>query len=618
MSNARKRLPVKPSAEHLRKQAKRRHKLTEDRTLADVQHEMAQEYGCKNWGELMHVVETMLRGADQLSHVKYDWEALPKAVNEDDIDRVREILASGEFTQHDLDLGLARALYFPKRREMAELLVDHGADVDGQYGSDYGPIVLVTGEGLNADALQFMIDHGCDVAFLPVKSKYGPASPMIGTLATYVRGRNEQKHRCIEILEKYGAYMPPEVPPPMMAIHKGDAKGLKQMLTDDPGLVHRQFPDMPYGNISLKGATLFHMAAEFAEIDCINVLLDHGADINVRAMQIDGIGGQTPVFHAAEAFNHWKAPALPYLIKRVGEWLDTSIRATVKRFDEQIGPVTVMELNKKNTEVIELLKPLDVKTQLKTALRKGDVKAASDLLDDYPEALDLDLWPAAIIEGKSLEATRLLAERGLSVDECSAPRKPLHLAVYPCLPDIVQYLLEQGADPEQLNPLGETPLELLNAYETRPIGDPDATEIRRLLIEAGAKDSILAAARAGEIETVKQFLADDLDSINQLVPIDGLNMLAVAARCGRVEVVRLLLEQGMEVDAINENGNTPLWFTCRSWAPIADRLKVAKVLLEAGASVTRPCEDGETPLQAARNINEPELVTLLESYLPDG
>ncbi|WOO41621.1 ankyrin repeat domain-containing protein [Rubellicoccus peritrichatus] len=616
MSNARKRLPVKPSAEHLRKQAKRRQRLAEGRTLADVQYEMAQEYGCRNWGELMHVVETMLRGADQLSNVKYDWEALPKAVNEDDIDRVREILASGKFTQHDLDLGLARALYFPKRRELAELLVEHGADVDGQYGSDYGPIVLVTGEGLNADALQFMIDHGCDVTFSPIKSKYGQASPMGHTLGSYVRGRNEHKHRCIEILEKHGAYMPPEVTPPMMAIHKGDAKLLKQMLRDDPGLVHRQFPDMPYGNISLKGATLFHLAAEYAEIECINVLLDHGADINVRAMVIDGVGGQTPVFHAAAAYDHWKAEALPLLTERVGEWLDTSVRATVKRFDERIGPVSVMELYNKNTEILELLKPLDVKTKLKTALRRGDTKSANELIDAHPEALGIDLWPAAIIEGKSLEATRLLAERGLSVDQCTAPRKPLHLAVYPCLPEIVQYLLEQGADPNQQNPLGETPLELLNAYETRPVGDPDASEIRQLLLEAGVKDSILAATRAGEIETVKHFLSESPESIHQLVPIDGLSVLAVAACCGRVEIVRLLLEKGMAVDGANELGNTPLWFACRSLASIADRLEVAKVLLEAGASVNHPCEDGETPLEAARNSNELELIALLESYFP--
>lgn len=132
---ARKRLPVKPSEENLKKQAKR---LAKDQSiqLAEAQHRLAVEYGSRTWGELMHVVETMLRGADQFINVKYEMEALPKAANARDLNRVRAILTSGAFTHRDLDLALARSLTcISEKPELARTLLEHGADPDRRHGS---------------------------------------------------------------------------------------------------------------------------------------------------------------------------------------------------------------------------------------------------------------------------------------------------------------------------------------------------------------------------------------------------------------------------------------------------------------------------------------------------
>jgi ankyrin repeat protein len=302
----RKRLPVKPSLENLRKQAKRLAKQR-DLTLAKAQHALAREYGCRNWSQLAHMVETMLRGADQLTFVKYEREPLVQAAQDRDKEKMLEILAAGEFTQHDLDLSLARcAMFFfddpavvARNRELAELLLEHGADPDGQYGSDYGPIVLCTGECIDPDALQFYIDAGADVAFAPVASKYGPASVMGHLLNAYVRGRNPQKHRMIRLLLDHGAIVPPEYTPPVFAIHRGDAAALAALLDADPGLLSRPLPeDSPSYNMDLRGATLLHVAVEQGELECIDLLVARGGDLNARSLTYGGIGGQTPVFHA--------------------------------------------------------------------------------------------------------------------------------------------------------------------------------------------------------------------------------------------------------------------------------------------------------------------------------
>jgi hypothetical protein len=59
MSNSpeQKKLPVSPSLEHLKKQAKRLVKQTPGVNLATAQHRLAQDYGCKNWTELVRKVE---------------------------------------------------------------------------------------------------------------------------------------------------------------------------------------------------------------------------------------------------------------------------------------------------------------------------------------------------------------------------------------------------------------------------------------------------------------------------------------------------------------------------------------------------------------------------------
>src|SRR5436190_20917747 len=208
----RKRLPVNPSIEHLKKQAKRRVKADGSLSLSDAQHEMAREYGCRNWAELTHVVETMSRGATQTNNVKQDFEPLPAAANRNDLEAVRRILEHEEFTQHDLDLALARAtLRFLERRAIAELLIEHGADPNGQYGANYGPIIFAPCETLDPDGIQFLIDQGADVTFEPVQTKYGQACPVGHIFGSYVRGKNTQRHRCFDILTNHGARIPAEI-----------------------------------------------------------------------------------------------------------------------------------------------------------------------------------------------------------------------------------------------------------------------------------------------------------------------------------------------------------------------------------------------------------------------
>ncbi len=573
----------------------------------------------------------MSRGADQLTDVKAEMQPLPEAARAVDVEVIRKILLDGSFTPHDLDKALAHALWYgedgtwEERRVLADLLIEHGADPDGQYGSNYGPIVFGTGECLQPQSLQYLIEAGADVTFSRVPTKYGPVCLMDTVLGTYVRGQNPRKHRCIDILLANNAYIPPEITPPILAVHRGDAQGLAKTLDADRGLVSRRFPDMPYGNIELRGATLLHCAVEFGEIECVEELLKRHADINVKADVIDGLGGQTPIFHSINTNGDGGFYMLEYLTNRVGPSIDMSVRATWRALGEnQTKPMTPLEYGEsaatgetrkwrsKINEELVILRALDYAEQINAAILRGEVTAVSALLDEHPTLLTPALWPVAIYEAKSAVVTRLLLDRGLNPNECSAPRLPLHLAVYQCLPEIVEMLIAAGADVNRRNPLGETPLDLLDAYEPRPEGDPDSTRIRAGLLRAGAVEDIDSIIRGGDTSHLRQMLETDPALALGDPELGG--PLFVAARSARVEATRLLIEFGANPNKLNGKGNTPLWFAAHSPAqPATDRIAVMTLLLDAGADIHCRCEDGSTALHFAAWRGPIEVVEFLLS-----
>lgn len=226
----RKKLPVKPSLEHLQKQAKRRAKENPALKLAEAQHQIAQGYGCKSWAELAREIKRLLEGEGAIS-TRPGFAPLPEAANNGDVEKVRAVLDAGDFTQHDLDLALSRATctltQHPERRSIAELLLKHGANPNGIYSEAYGPIVLAACECVDLEGLSFLIEAGADVSIAPFKTKdVDNLSPVNMLFGTYVRGRNAAKHVCIDILIAHGAVWTDDA---ITAIHRGNADRLRSM-----------------------------------------------------------------------------------------------------------------------------------------------------------------------------------------------------------------------------------------------------------------------------------------------------------------------------------------------------------------------------------------------------
>jgi ankyrin repeat protein len=319
-------LPDRPNLRHLHDQAKDLARSGATSTLADAQLQIARQYGFASWPKLkQHVIALELAG--QLKH----------AIACDDLARVEELLTSNaalrQLVRDDTCIMPTR----PGRIPMMELLLRYGADVNGLCWGWF-PMLFFPCENLEPEPLKWLLDHGAD----PNRGvAHDPGTTALDyVLRTYPR--DPQQHTaCIESLLAAGARTRYDLPG-VFAILRGRNDELSALLDADPSLVDRRYPELDCGAsggrlMTVRGGTLLHVAAEYGFLDASRILLDRGADVNARA-QIDanGIGGQTPIFHA---LTHFKGvtPEVGQLL--IARGADLTIRARVPGHYEHPGEI---------------------------------------------------------------------------------------------------------------------------------------------------------------------------------------------------------------------------------------------------------------------------------------
>jgi hypothetical protein len=186
---------------------------------------------------------------------------------------------------------------------MMELLVSCGADVNAEWNGYY-PIIFGACEAVDAASLKWLLEHGanpnCD---RPGRKYSGTALDQV--IASY--WRTPELGKCIDILLEAGGVTKYEVPS-VLELLRGRLDHLAKRLDADPALVYRRFLELDFGatgtrRLTLRGATLLHVAAEYCNVEAVTLLLERGADVNARAVKDDfGVGGQTPIFHSATQF----------------------------------------------------------------------------------------------------------------------------------------------------------------------------------------------------------------------------------------------------------------------------------------------------------------------------
>ena len=342
-------LPDRPNLRHLKAQARDLLKAGRARSLTDAQFQVARLYGFASWPRLKSHLESL----EETGQLK-------RAIDRNDIERVRTMMTrnpalhraplgygkDGPLTwvaecrvpweppsrtrlemarwmiEHGSDVHqggdgpLMRAALNSDRIPMMELLVSHGADVNAEWHGDF-PIIFAPCEAVAPQALKWLLDRGANPNCGNARGRGTALDYVIGTY-----GRSpERLSACIDVLLAAGGttrYNAPGV----LEVLRGQLDRLAAQLEADSGLAHRRFPELDCGStggrrLLLQGATLLHAAAEFGKVEAAKLLLDRGADVNARATVDDaGVGGQTPIFHAATQFGDCGLPMAQLLVDR--------------------------------------------------------------------------------------------------------------------------------------------------------------------------------------------------------------------------------------------------------------------------------------------------------------
>jgi ankyrin repeat protein len=369
-SDAPRPLPERPNLRHLKDQAKDLLKAGAADSLADAQFEIARLYGFASWPKLKGHVDSL----EEIGQLKL-------AIDANDLDRVKSLMTrnpelhraplgynkngpltwvaecripweapsptrlamaqwmieNGSDVHQGGDGPLMRAALVGMRIPMMELLVAHGADVNAEWNG-YFPIIFAPCETVEPAAIKWLLDHGANPNCARADRKY-PGTALDYVIGTY--GRSPELGECMDILVDAGGVTKYNVPP-VLDLLRGRLDLLAKHLDADRTLVHRRFPELDFGttgarHLTLRGATLLHVAAEYGNVEAAKLVLERGADVNARALVADdGIGGQTPIFHAVTQFYDGGLPMTQFLVERGA---DLSVRVKLPGHYEHPGEV---------------------------------------------------------------------------------------------------------------------------------------------------------------------------------------------------------------------------------------------------------------------------------------
>lgn len=125
--------------------------------------------------------------------------------------------------------------------------------------------------------------------------------------------RSSRFKECVKVFVEYGLDFVDKV---LLSVLLDDSQALDSQLKSQPESITKRYT-LRCAYTPLYQVTLLHICAEFNHVSCAEVLIKHGADVNVKAgVDQYGFGGQTPIFHTVNQNSNQSIDMLNYLLSR--------------------------------------------------------------------------------------------------------------------------------------------------------------------------------------------------------------------------------------------------------------------------------------------------------------
>lgn len=251
-----------------------------------------------------------------------------------------------------------------------------------------------------------------------------------------------------------------------------------------------------------------------------------------------------------------------------------------------------------------------IKGNVAELIQASDETALANRAVEQPDQFDGKHWFAAVRTGK-LGICRTLVTAGLTPMRTPFDRTPLHFAANFHKEEIIQWLLELGADPNLQDSDGYKPLDL--AFEFNE-NEPSPALVETL-VKAGTEITIWTSVRMGDLNRSKALLEKNPCLLKAFSDEIALTPLMVAARMNRLEIAQFLITSGADVNAMSARlgdgmgGNTPLWYAAQGSR--TGRESIVELLLRKGSQVNFAGELGWTALHMAAQWNHPGVARIL-------
>ncbi len=222
----------------------------------------------------------------------------------------------------------------------------------------------------------------------------------------------------------------------------------------------------------------------------------------------------------------------------------------------------------------------------------------------------------AIRKGDNATAILLLQSDGSLIQACDrVGGTPLHVAAEETNEEMVAWLLKKRANMGKQDLHGLTPLDRAAlAADPRNEHAKGFPAIAKLLLEHGAELTLRGAVALADGTRIRELVHESPGIVREINPMHG-GLLSLAVNHGHLEIVRLLLDLGADVDErimLNElEEPTPSWGMPLWYASLAGQRDIVELLLDRGADPNANVYASGWPLRNAWGHKDDSVKRLL-------